>query len=128
MKNHETDHNTELNQESLNYIEDIARLPMSMSGDELLKTLSQSITTTMKGKTKNVDWSSGIDHTKEIAEIALQFIDVIVYHNVQDAKDTKVNHDLWRQTPCKHEEYNIKTLVASINNVLAEIYKDDDKQ
>ena len=86
-----------------------------MSTDELLKVLSQSISITQKGKTTYVDWTTGMDHTKELAEIALQFIDIVVHHKVLDNNEddilgkeppTKIDNILKRQIPTKTEIQN----------------------
>jgi len=58
------------------FIQDVAR--PSMPPSKLLKLLSENITLTQKGKVKTVDLTDGMDYSKEYAEIALQYIDIIV--------------------------------------------------
>jgi len=71
-----------------------------------------------------------MDHTKELAEIALQFIDIVVHHKVMAHDDQNIltnepvmiDNVLKRYIPSKVAKYNISTLIKSITKVLKDIY------
>ena len=75
------DYETELDLESLHFISDIAR--SSLSADELLNYITESITICENGKTRKPDWKE-IDYSKALVDMLLPKIDQIVNRHHSD--------------------------------------------
>jgi len=67
------DGHSELNDESLKQIIDIAR--PSYKIEHILKYLHENITYTVEGENKEVKWLEGLDNSLDICEIILPYLD-----------------------------------------------------
>lgn len=84
-KDLEKNYPTELSQESLQYIIDIAR--PTQSPDEILQSLSENIVIQNKDNTtKQLDWKDGLNYKAELCEAVFPLIDQIVTNHHPQTK------------------------------------------